>query len=774
MEDRPINILLIEDNPGDVRLIQELLNEVREVQYDLGCTDRLSKGLEQLVTETIDIVLLDLGLSDSQGLDTFIKLHAQAPRTPIIVMTGLDDKALAVKAVREGAQDFLVKGQVDGNLLMRAIRYAIERKRTEIQIKESEEKYSNLVEKGNDGIIIIQDGLLKFANSKMVEITGFSLEEALGKSFIDFISPEYRKVVSDRYKKRISGEEVPNRYEIALLSRDGRKIPAEVSASRIDYKGKPANMAIIRDITKRKQAEKALAAEKERLAITLRSIGDGVIATDTEGKIVLMNKIAEILTDWTQEEAIGKPLTNVFHIINEKTRKRSENPVEKALKTGEIIALANHTVLIARDGTERIIADSGAPIRDRDGNIIGVVLVFRDITEKLRMEEELLKVEKLESIGLLAGGIAHDFNNILTGILGNVNLAKLSALVYLSDKPRKRLFDLLTEAEKVTMRAKNLTRQLLTFSKGSRPITKTASISELLKDTVSFALSGSNIQFKFFVPKDLWLVDIDEGQISQVINNLVINADQAMPEGGQIEVRARNIIIGVEDALPLHEGNYVKLSIKDQGIGIPKEHLPHIFDPYFTTKEGGSGLGLTIAYSVIKKHGGYIDVDSVPNVGTTFSIYLPASQKPILKKKKVEKRLIIGKGRILVMDDEDVIREALSEILVYLGYQAEVTRNGEEAIAIYKKAKDLGQPFDIVILDLTIRGGMGGKETIKKLLELDPRVNAIVSSGYFYDPVMADFRKYGFSGVVAKPYTINELSETLSKVIRRPDERVIV
>jgi CheY-like chemotaxis protein len=317
------------------------------------------------------------------------------------------------------------------------------------------------------------------------------------------------------------------------------------------------------------------------------------------------------------------------------------------------------------------------------------------------------------------------------------------------------------------MRAKDLTQQLLTFSKGGIPIKKNIRCAELIKETAAFTLSGSNVRCEFSLLEDLWSVEIDEGQISQVINNLVINADQAMPEGGIIKISAENVTVGTEEALSLQEGNYIKITIQDQGIGIPKDHLNKIFDPYFTTKHKGSGLGLAVAYSIIKNHEGHLGVESELGVGSTFTIYLPASQKQPLTKKEAEKKVITGKGKILVMDDEEVIREAIDEILTHLGYQVEFARNGEEAIALYKNTKGSRQTFDAIIMDLTVPGGMGGKDAIQKLIEIDPEVKAIVSSGYSTDPVMADFEKYGFSGVVAKPYNIRELSETLYRIINK-------
>ena len=392
---------------------------------------------------------------------------------------------------------------------------------------------------------------------------------------------------------------------------------------------------------------------------------------------------------------------------------------------------------------------------------MGMVLVFRDITEKQKIEEERLKASKLESIGVLAGGLAHDFNNILTAILMNISLAKKCAY------PQEEVFRRLTEAEKASLRAKDLTQQLLTFSKGGLPVKKTISIAQLIRDSVNFVLRGSSVRCEFFLSEDLWPVEVDEGQITQVIHNLVINAQQAMPQGGVIQIYGENVMISAEEAglgLPLPAGNYIKISLKDSGVGIPEEHLTKIFDPYFTTKEKGSGLGLTTVYSIIQKHKGYITAQSKLGAGTTFHLYLPASQKSIPTENRVEENPPSGKGKILIMDDENIVTEAVSQMLSYMGYQVEVAKDGSEAIQLYQKAKELGQPFQVTIMDLTVPGGMGGKEAIARLREIDPHVKAIVSSGYSNDPVMANFQQYGFSGVIAKPYRWEELSKLLQNL----------
>jgi signal transduction histidine kinase/CheY-like chemotaxis protein len=384
-----------------------------------------------------------------------------------------------------------------------------------------------------------------------------------------------------------------------------------------------------------------------------------------------------------------------------------------------------------------------------------------DITSRRAMEEELLKVQKLESIGVLAGGIAHDFNNILTAILGNISLAKIYS------EGGDRAGERLTEAEKACLQAQALTQQLLTFSKGGAPVKKVLSVSQLVSDSSLFALRGSNVRSEMSVPDDLWTVEADEGQIGQVIGNLVINADEAMPLGGVIHVQAENVTMTASDGLPIRDGKYVRVSVTDYGVGIPQEILPRIFDPYFTTKQKGSGLGLTTAYSIVKNHDGLITVESRPGVATTFHVYLPASEKEEEPRQDSEEQLIRGKGRILLMDDEETIRDLAAEMLSLMGYEVVLAEHGAEAIDLYKSARISSRPFDAIIMDLTVRGGMGGREAIEILSKIDPNIKAIVSSGYSSDPIMADYGKYGFSGVAAKPYTASELGEILSKVLKQ-------
>lgn len=526
--------------------------------------------------------------------------------------------------------------------------------------------------------------------------------------------------------------------------------------------GRIVRMEIATNITQRKVSEIALAEEKERLAVTLRSIGDGVITTDCSGNVVLMNKVAEDLTGWSNEEAAGRALEEVFHIVNEQTREVCKNPAAKVVQSGQVVELANHTVLVARDGRERSIADSGAPILDAQSNIVGVVLVFRDVSEQIKTEKELLKVEKLESIGVLAGGIAHDFNNILAAILGNINLALFDESLSAQTK------NLLAEAEKASVRAKDLTQQLLVFAKGGEPVKETASLESVIKDSANFVLHGDKVACRFEIPEDLWLVDIDRGQISQVVQNIVLNASHAMPEGGVIRVTCENLSSEGMGELPdAPGGRCVRICIQDNGIGMPAGIVKKIFDPYFSTKQEGSGLGLAITQSIISKHGGHIMVDSSPGAGSTFTIHLPASEKTADKRHpeaSAAHRASAGL-KVLVMDDEKLVRNVARKMLAKLGHEVELSGNGEEAVKIYQESVDADNKFDIVILDLTVPGGMGGKEAVQEILKIDSEAKVIVSSGYSNDPIMANFGDYGYCSAIVKPYRVQELSMVISQVI---------
>jgi PAS domain S-box-containing protein len=626
-------------------------------------------------------------------------------------------------------------------------------------LEASELRYRRLFESAKDGILILdaETGQIDDVNPFLVSLLGYSRDQLINKKIweIGFL----KDVVSNRdnfdqlkKKKYIRYEDLP------LETNDGIKRDVEFVSNVYPEDHHDVIQCNIRDITERKRTADVIAAERERLAVTLRSIGDGVIATDAQGAIDLMNEVAEELCGWKQDEARGKPLTSVFNTINEHTRQPHKNPVEMVLATGKTIELANHTVIIAKDGTERIIADSAAPIRDRNNQIIGVVLAFRDITEKQRLLEIAQRNQRLESLGLLAGGIAHDFNNLMGGIFGYIELAR-------QDSSDEKVAQRLSKAITTLDRARGLTQQLLTFANGGGPIQEATSIDQLLRDTAQFALVGSNVSCGFDIPEDLWVCDIDKGQICQVIDNIVINAQQAMPGGGIVRISAKNVSIHEGGHPILAKGNYVKISFRDSGIGISNKILPRIFDPFFTTKSPGHGLGLATSYSIINRHCGAIDVESAPDEGTVFHVFLPASAaRPAPKAGPGATHK--GAGRIIVMDDEEVILDTTKEMLEKFGYTVECTNDGGNTLNFFITEHNAKRPLSALILDLTIPGGIGGKEVVREIRDLDPEIPVFVSSGYADDPIIKNPAAYGFTASISKPFTIAELSELLDRHLK--------
>ena len=667
-------------------------------------------------------------------------------RIPLDVEYRIITKDNVIKWIRDKAAPALD----ENNQILRIIGYMediTQHKYAVDALRESEEKHRTLLEGAGVGIGYYDlDGNILLFNKKAAEYLHGKPEDFFGQSAFDVFGQDGGQRILERIKE-ISITNKSKVFEDKVKLPSGNFWFLSTYSAINDTTGKCVGVQIISDdITDRKKAEEVIRESEERYRGLYESSKDGIVSRDLEGNIIDCNQAFADMLGYTKQE--------MYNLTYRDIAERKWHKVVDQIITEQLLPRGYsdefEVEFIKKDGTVFPGSVRVWLIKDENEKPVGIWGIARDITEKKKMEQEVLKVQKLESLGVLAGGIAHDFNNILTAILGNITLAKQ----YVNQEDL--VFGRLVEAEKASIRARDLTQQLLTFSKGGAPIKKTASIVELLKETTNFTLSGTNVMCEFSIQDNLLPVEMDYGQISQVIHNLVLNAQQALPEGGVIDVLAENFEIGEV---------YVKISIKDRGIGIPKEHLSKIFDPYFTTKQKGSGLGLAIAYSIVKSHDGYITADSELGVGSTFSIYLPASQEQIPTMKEPTKKPLAGKGTLLVMDDEKVIRETLGEILTYLGYQIVFTSKGEEAIAMYEKTKSSGQTFEAVILDLTIKGGIGGKEVIKKLIEIDPEVKAIVSSGYSNDPVMADYQKYGFRGVVAKPYDIRELSEILSKVI---------
>ncbi len=485
---------------------------------------------------------------------------------------------------------------------------------------------------------------------------------------------------------------------------------------------------------------------------TFNSVSEALVTVDMDARIVRMNLTAERWFRISEREARGEP---AHRVIFDPATPPKNWPDNASLMEEQELRWCQE--LEKPPGTFEFTV---TPIRHASA-ITGAVLVIGDITERKRLERESLRVDRLESLAVLAGGIAHDFNNFLAAILGNLSVARTEA------RSKGPLTEILADAEQAALRAKDLTLQLLTFSKGGEPIKTRVSLAELAQTSATFALRGSSVACEYALAEDLWPVEVDKGQMSQVVHNLVLNAAQAMRGGGTIRLSAENVVPGGA-ASRSPDARSIRLCVEDHGVGIPPDQRQRIFDPYFTTKVAGNGLGLASAYSIVTRHGGTMHVESELGKGSTFTIHLPAVEGSLEAEPCERVALCTGRGRILLMDDDEPVRRAACRMLERLGYEVKQARDGAEALALYATAREAGTAFDAVILDLTVPGGAGGTETVRWLQEIEPRVKAIVSSGYSNDPVMADFRRYGFAGVVAKPYRIEELGETLQRVLVAP------
>jgi len=495
--------------------------------------------------------------------------------------------------------------------------------------------------------------------------------------------------------------------------------------------------------------ERSLFDTEETARVLLNSAFATILLVESEGKILDLNDFAARAFGKKRETLIGKNALDFFPKELSESRYKFG---QKVIRTGKPVQFEDQ-----RDN--RWFSSYIYPVFDVDGNVSRFAIYSIDKTSEKKLEQELMKIHKLESLGVLAGGIAHDFNNILTSIVSYLGVARLN------NPKNANLIEILDEVEKASMRARDLTQQLLTFSKGGAPIKFAASINNLIKESAIFALRGSNITCDFHLDESICAVDIDKGQMSQVINNLVINAIQAMPKGGEITIRSSDVFLNVNDVAALETGDYILINLEDSGCGIHPDHQSMVFDPFFTTKQTGTGLGLSLSYSIINNHNGHLTFSSDLGKGTTFNIYLPASEKPLPEPLIINSSTPIKGGKILLMDDDEAIRESVGMMLSEIGYRVETCSDEDETLSVYKTALEQNHPFDAVIMDLTIPGKAGGKYAIEQLLGIDPGAKVIVSSGYSTDPIMTQFEKYGFAGVLPKPYNLESMSHLLHSLL---------
>lgn len=756
-QETKLNILLLEDNEADAHLVAEYL-DLSALTHELTVVSRLSEGIKLIDQHTFDLILVDLSLPDTQGIQTLERLADHAENEVIIVLTGAEDEQLSLKALKTGAQDYLFKDTLNGEVLRRSIRYAIERanmlRKAEshaLKIQHSEILLRRIFDANTDAMLILTPQYeIKFLNPSAGELLEASTESLVGEIF-----------PFELQKGKATELEIPGPDDSTRL--------VELTGVDLIWEGASALLVILRDVTARRQAQINLKKEKERLSITLNSITDAVIAVDNEGCIERINQEAARIIGVNQVDATGQALEAILRFQDPKTGKVIEDPTKRLLSKDHGDALPELGIpLIQKNGETILVAADMRCILDEEEGHYGSVIVLRDITNQKVAEEELFKAEKLQSISLLAGGIAHDFNNILTAILGNISVVRMEM-----DDTNKHAEKLLA-AEKAVLQATSLTQQLLTFSKGGTPTFEATTVTQLIDDCAQFILRGSNVSCDITKTDDIWFVEADKGQIAQVINNLMINADQAMPQGGVISITLSNRTVGEDEVPSLAADKYVTIKISDQGTGITPENLKRIFDPYFTTKKDGNGLGLASCYTIIKSHHGIMTVDSEIDIGSTFTVYLPRSKRiaskeissePVEEQVTGKSEIKKGHGRILVMDDMEAMMMVAGEIITMLGYEVEYSTNGDEAIDAYKAAKEADNPFDAVVFDLTVPGGMGGEEAANILLKYDPDLIAIASSGYSTSNVMSDYKESAFTAVVPKPYRIKEMSDALHEVL---------
>jgi PAS domain S-box-containing protein len=801
---QPLQVLIAEDNEADAELVLLVL-EAGGFEVTARVVQDRDGFQAALAEQTWDVVISDYMMPGFGGAEALACLRDTGSAIPFIVVSGTIGEETAVGMMRAGADDYLMKDSlarlpaaVERELALARTRR--DQARAVTALRHSEERYRSLFENSPIAVweLDLSAAWSRLQSLSRAEVSDLSARVRRDPEVLrDLVSPAQVTAVNDA---AVAMHRAPNR-EILLQSLDAvmvadsypvlaeqlaawaggatvldMELPVGTVDGQMRYAlvhlfavpghehGMSRVVVTVVDITERRQAEMALADEKERLAVTLASLAECVIATDVTGRVTLMNHAAERLTGWTEREAVGQPLDQVMRLTGGDRGVGPESVWRAVLATGAVLDLPHGTVLESRSGKECAVAASVSPICDVTGEEMGVVLVFRDMSEEQMLRSEALKAQKLESLGVLAGGIAHDFNNVLVVIAGNLQMAR----VY----PRgdERHATLLRSAETACLKARSLAEQLLTFARGGAPIKQVTSLDGLVRDTALFALSGSNVSCQFAIDDDLWAVEADAGQISQVISNLVINADQAMPAGGSLQIALSNVVLPGGTSLPLPAGDYLALSVQDEGTGIAPEYLDRIFDPYFTTKEKGSGLGLASCYSVVRNHGGHIHVTSALGVGSIFTVYLPARRDAAAWEDVRAQEIPGGTGRILVMDDDEDVLEVAVMLLEELGYEVTPVPSGEAAVAAYQEAQQAGAPFVAVMLDLTVRSGLGGKETLERLRELDPEVSAVVCSGYSADPVMAFHTEYGFKGVVVKPYEIADLAKAIRAALR-PRER---
>jgi PAS domain S-box-containing protein len=747
-----IKVLLVEDNPGDVRLLQEFLWDVTTAQFELMPVERLDRTLELLNQESFDVILLDLSLPDSQGLETFISLHRQAPAIPIIVLTGLDDENLALRAMQEGAQDYLVKGQVSGDLLVRCMRYAIERQRIEEALRQSEERF-RVALKNSPIVVFNQDKELRYTWVYNTS-PGFINEEILGKQDLDLIAAADAQLLFD-IKQGVLSTGVGARKEVSINTAQGiRYFDLTVEPLRNEAQEVVGVTCASIDISDRKLAEEKIREQAALLDVTT----DAIFVRDLENRVILWNKGAENLYGWQAQEAYGKTVVELLY--DDEPPEEVEIAFLTTINQGK---WQGELPRVTKSGKKVLVSSRWSLVCQEDCTPKSILTVDTDITEKKQLETQLFRAQRLESIGTLASGIAHDLNNILTPILAVSQLLPLKFPDIYSE--HEHLLEILEDSAR---RGAELVKQVLSFARGVEGKRMTLQVKHLIREVVKIVKQTfpRSIEVCMDVAPDLWTVYGDSTQLHQVVMNLCVNARDAMPDGGSLTISAENLLIDENYArmnLEAKVGPYTVITVADTGVGIPKEIVERIFEPFFTTKElgKGTGLGLSTVIGIVKSHGGFVNVYSEVGRGTQFKVYLPAAQGIEIELTS-QLEPLAGKGElILVVDDEPAIQEITRASLETYNYKTLVASDGIEAIALYAQNRN---KISAVLMDMMLPS-LDGLTAIRTLQKINPAVKIVATSGLAYSSKLAEASTTNISGFLSKPYTVKELLLALQKAL---------
>jgi PAS domain S-box-containing protein len=645
----------------------------------------------------------------------------------------------------------------------RIARDITERKRAEKALRESNERYRRITQTVTDYIytVHLENGqpVRTTHSPACVAVTGYTSEEFTFQPLLwmHMVLVEDRKLVLQQFQRILSGEDIPP-IEHRIQRKDGEvRWVRNTPVPHLDPHGKLLSYdGLVRDITERKLAEEALQSSEEQLRLTMEKVPIGILVRDPSGEYLRVNDALGKLLGYTKDYLLQLKPKDIFHPDDvDKTEGQFREMIQREENSSEIEAR-----LIRKNGQTAQAHIRSGLVRDQTGKPLFIVQLIEDITLRKQSEEERVRSSRLDALGIFAGGIAHDLNNILMAITWNLDLA-IREVTH-----SKTVSAYLEEARHAAFRASGLSRRFLTFSKGGAPVKKTVNLADVLAPSVDFALRGSNLRGNFQIHPDLTLVEIDVGQISQVIDNLIINAREACPTGGEIFVRADNVELTEQDSNELPPGRYVRIEVEDEGQGIPDTIIDKIFDPYFSTKDRGSGLGLATCYSIMKRHGGAIQVSSQANRGSIFTLLLPAAIGFSSSNTSTSVPVpLSGKGKILIIDDEPGIRKTLSQFLDSVGYQTECAESGNEGCVVFARAREELEPFDAVILDATIPGGLGGEAAFRALKKIDPLIKVILCSGYADNNLLNNWEELGFRGRFQKPFEASDLIKLLNKII---------